>query len=114
MTIAAGISLETRALVLDLYGSTCQLCARGPGDHDRADQERRTHLVVALVDDSRPGGDDALCNLHVVCRACEASPPASPASPGLVALMEQLRRATIADQRKALEWLQRRLSHELA
>lgn len=108
MTVAANISPESRALLLDLYGSTCQLCARGPGDPDRSDQGRRTRLVVALVDDSRSGGDDALCNLHVVCTACEASPPTAAASPSLVALMGDLRRATIADQRKALEWLQRR------
>ena len=107
MAVDASISLETRALVLDLYGSTCQLCARGPGDPDRVDQGRLTRLVVALVDDSIPRGDDALCNLHVVCTACEASPPAEAASPSLVALMGELRRATIADQRKALEWLQR-------
>lgn len=108
MAIDANISLETRALVLDLYGSTCQLCARGPGDPDRVDQSRLTQLVVALADESLPGGDDARCNLNVVCTACETSPPTEAASPGLVALMGELRRATIADQRRALEWLQRR------
>lgn len=112
MALAANISLETRALVLDLYGSTCQLCARGPGDPDRADPGRRTRLVVALVDATRPGGADALCNLHVVCTACDANPPVEAASARLVALMGQLRRATIADQHKALEWLQCRFMQE--
>ena len=112
MALATNISLETRALVLDLYGSTCQLCARGPGDPDRTDPSRRTRLLVALVDATRVGRVEVLCNLHVVCRACEASPPVDAAITTLVALMGQLRRATIPEQRAALAWLQRRFAQD--
>ena len=111
MGLAVNISLETRALVLDLYGSTCQLCARGPGDPDRTQPGRRTRLVVARIDDSSLL-EDTLCNLHVVCIACESSPPVEAAAPSLVDLMGQLRRATVSDQRRALDWLLRRFGSE--
>lgn len=111
MARAANISPETRALVLDLYGSTCQLCARGPGDPDRLHPERRTRLVVGPSDDSGAPGE-ALCNLRVLCTACDARPPFEAASPGLVVLMGLLRRATVSDQRRALGWLRQRLGSE--
>lgn len=110
----AKVSAGMRFAILDLYGSTCQLCARGPGDPDRTDPGRRTRLIVRPIDDSRPSGDDSPCNLHVVCRACDVSPPCVAASPGLVALMGQVRRATERDQRRALDWLQRKFAREQA
>ena len=112
MAAETDISAAMRFAVLDLYGSTCQLCARGPGDPDRFDPGRRTRLTVRPIDDSRPSGDESPCNLHVVCWACDASPPGVAASPVLVALMGQLRRATEGDQQNALDWLQRKFGRE--
>ena len=114
MALDAQVAPGIRFMVLNLYGSTCQLCARGPGDPDRSDPGRRTRLVVRPIDESHPGGDNSPCNLHVVCGACVANPPTVAASPDLVLLMGQIRRANEADQRKALDWLQRRFAREQA
>ena len=100
-----GITPTTRALILDHYGSTCQLCARGPGDPDRLDPDQRTRLVVTRLDGSTALSDDAPCNLWVLCVTCREAPPPAAASPSLVALMGQLRRAAPQDQQRAHEWL---------
>jgi len=100
------ISKETRAIVLERNGYTCQMCGLAAGDQDPCHPERTVRLTIGhIVDKSKGGGDDPR-NLRAVCEACnEGLQNAAPMKPDRVWLLSQVRRATIDDQRAVLEWL---------
>lgn len=100
------ISKETRALVLERNGYTCQMCGAGAGDPDPYHPGQTIRLTMGHVIDKSKGGDDSPGNLRAVCANCnEGLQNASPAKPDFIALKTQVRRATQDDQRQILDWL---------
>ena len=103
------MSKETRAWVLERNGYTCQMCGRGAGDPDPFDPARKVRLTLGHIIDKSLGGDDSPDNLRAVCTSCnEGLQNTAPPKPDRLQLMRQLRRATIADQIHALEWLEQK------
>ena len=103
---ARGMSKETRAWVLERNGYTCQMCGLGAGDPDPFNSARKVRLTMGHIIDKSLGGLDTPDNLRAVCTNCnEGLQNTAPPRPDRLQLMRQLRRATIADQRHALEWL---------
>lgn len=101
-----GISKETRALVLDRNGFTCQMCGAAAGEPHPADPGRKTRLHIGHIRDKSMGGSGGLENLRAVCSVCnEGAANVTADRPSLLKLMTQVRRATIADQRALLDWL---------
>jgi hypothetical protein len=107
---ARGISKETRAWVLERNGYTCRMCGLGAGDPDPFDAAKKVRLVMGHIVDKSLGGGDGPDNLRAVCTNCnEGLQNTSPPKPDRMELMRQLRRATIADQEHARDWLEQRL-----
>jgi 5-methylcytosine-specific restriction endonuclease McrA len=101
-----GISKETRAIVLERNGYTCQSCGLAAGDQDPFHPGRTVRLTIGHIIDKSKGGCDDPRNLRAVCEVCnEGLQNASPMKPDRVWLLSQVRRATIDDQRAVLEWL---------
>ena len=104
-----GMSKETRAWVLERNGYTCQMCGLAAGDPDPFDPTRKVRLTLGHIIDKSLGGDDSPDNLRAVCTNCnEGLQNTAPPKPDRLQLMRQLRRATIADQIHALEWLEQK------
>ncbi len=104
-----GISKETRAWVLERNGYTCQMCGSAAGDPDPVNPGRKVRLTMGHIIDKSLGGPDTPDNLRAVCMSCnEGLANAAPPKPKRIELMRQLRRATVADQLHALEWLERK------
>lgn len=100
------ISKETRAIVLERNGYTCQMCGVAAGDIDPFNPNRTIRLTLGHVIDKSKGGEDIPSNLRAVCSNCnEGLQNASPIKPDRLQLLAQLRRATIDDQKAVLEWL---------
>lgn len=100
------ISKETRALVLERNGYTCQMCGVAAGDPDPLGGNRPVRLTMGHIVDKSKGGDDSPRNLRAVCTNCnEGLQNASPPKPDTIHLLSQVRRATISDQRAVLDWL---------
>lgn len=107
-----GISKETRAWVLERNGYTCQMCGLAAGDSDPFNPGRKVRLTMGHIIDKSLGGPDTPENLRAVCMNCnEGLANTSPPKPKRIELMRQLRRATIADQLYALEWLERKFKN---
>lgn len=103
---ARGISKETRALVLDRNGFTCQMCGAAAGEPHPYDPTRKTRLHIGHVIDKSLGGSDEASNLKAICSVCnEGAANVTLQRPDLNKLMVQVRRATAADQRELLRWL---------
>jgi hypothetical protein len=106
---ARGISKETRALVLDRNGYTCQMCGAAAGDPDPFDPRRRVRLHIGHIIDKSMGGSDDPSNLRAICSACnEGAGNRTLDRPTLKKLLVQVRRATGADQLEVLKWLVRK------
>jgi len=101
-----GISKETRAIVLERNGYTCQMCGVGAGDQDPFHPERTIRLTMGHIIDKSKGGDDTSQNLRAVCSNCnEGLQNAAPPKPDFILLKSQVRRATQEDQKQILDWL---------
>lgn len=101
-----GISKETRALVLERNGYTCQMCGVGAGDVDPYHPGRTIRLTMGHIIDKSKGGEDSSQNLRAVCSNCnEGLQNATPPKPDFILLKAQVRRATQDDQLKILTWL---------
>lgn len=101
-----GISKETRAIVLERNGYTCQMCGCAAGDQDPINSNRTIRLTIGHIVDKSKGGEDIPSNLRAVCSNCnEGLQNAAPIKPDRVQLLAQIRRATIDDQKAVLEWL---------
>jgi hypothetical protein len=104
---ARGISKETRAYVLDRNGFTCQMCGAVAGEPHPYDPSRKTRLHIGHVIDKSAGGSDEATNLKAICSVCnEGAANITLQRPDLNKLLVQVRRATAADQRELLDWLQ--------
>ena len=100
------ISKETRALVLDRDGFTCQQCGAVAGEPHPFDPTRKTRLQLGHVIDKSQGGTDDAANLRALCSVCnEGAANLTLDRPSLHKLLVQVRRATTDDQRSVLEWL---------
>ena len=103
------ISKETRALVLERDGYTCQMCGLGAGDPDPTSPGRTVRIVMGHIIDKSDGGEDSQGNLRAICDACNSGlQNCSPPRPKRIELLKLLRRATVEDQLAALAWLKGR------
>ncbi len=104
-----GISKETRALVLDRNGFTCQMCGAVAGEPHPSGDGRRTRLHIGHIVDKSVGGGDEPSNLRALCSVCnEGARNLTPDRPSLQKLLIQVRRATGGDQLEVLRWLLRK------
>ena len=103
---ARSISKEVRAFVLDRNGFTCQLCGAVASEPHPYSPGRAARLHVGHIIDKSMGGSGDPSNLKAICSACnEGSSNWTLDRPSYEKLLIQMRRATAADQLKALEWL---------
>lgn len=110
---AREISKETRAYVLDHNGFTCQMCGAVAGEPHPYDPTRKTRLHIGHIIDKSMGGTDDPANLRAICSICnEGASNLTLDRPSYEKLLIQIRRATGADQLKALEWLVRKFPEQ--
>ena len=103
---ARGISKETRGLVLNRNGFTCQMCGAVAGEPHPYDIGRKTRLHIGHVIDKSMGGTDDAANLRAICSVCnEGTKNLALDTPSARKLLIQIRRATGADQLEVLKWL---------
>lgn len=101
-----GISKETRALVLDRNGFTCQMCGAGAGEPHPFDPSRKTRLHIGHIIDKSMGGTDDPSNLRAVCSVCnEGASNITPDRPSTIKLKAQIRKARGDDQLELLKFL---------
>ena len=101
-----GISKETKALVLERNGYTCQMCGCAAGDPDPFNSNRTIRLTLGHIVDKSKGGEDTPSNLRAMCSNCnEGLQNAAPIKPDRLQLLVQIRRATLTDQKEVLDWL---------
>lgn len=103
------VSARVRAQVLERNGYTCQMCGAGAGDPDEEFPGRTVRLHIGHIMDRNQGGSDDLSNLRALCSTCnQGARNLVQEPPSWRWLLGQIRRANIDDQRKALEWLERK------
>lgn len=103
---ARNISKETRALVLERNGYTCQMCGMAAGDADPYNAGRTVRLTMGHIVEKDKGGTDDAGNLRAVCSNCnEGLQNISPPKPDKLQLLTYIRKATRDDQKAVLEWL---------
>jgi hypothetical protein len=101
-----GISKETRAIVLDRNGFTCQMCGVAAGEPHPYDNERKTRLHIGHIIDKSMGGTDDPSNLRAICSVCnEGASNLTLNRPDTIKLIAQVRRAPAKDQLDVLRWL---------
>jgi len=109
---ARSISKETRALVLERNGYTCQMCGAAAGEPHPYDPARRVRLHIGHVIDKSKGGSDDPSNLRAICSVCnEGAQNIAPMRPDLKQLLIQVRRAKAEDQIELLRWLRQKFRH---
>jgi hypothetical protein len=103
---AREISKETRAIVLDRNGFTCQMCGAVAGEPHPYDPSKKTRLHIGHIIDKSMGGTDDPSNLRAICSVCnEGASNITLTRPDLQKLLIQVRRATNGDQLEVLKWL---------
>src|SRR5579863_6843091 len=96
---ARNISKETRALVLERNGYTCQMCGVAAGDPDPYYPTRTIRLTMGHIIEKDKGGTDSQGNLRTVCSNCnEGLQNISPPKPDRLQLLTYVRKATRDDQ----------------
>lgn len=107
------ISKETRALVLHRDGFTCQICGRAAGESDTLHPGRKVQLTMGHIVPQSQGGTDEPDNLRAECTDCNEGTQNIPVAPASrKALLANVRRATIDDQRAVLSWLLEKFGQE--
>lgn len=110
-----GISKETRAIVLDRNGFTCQVCGAGAGEPHPFDTSRKTRLHLGHVIDKTMGGTDDPSNLRAVCSICnEGASNITPDRPSVLKLKAQIRKARGDDQLEILRLLVEKYPNQTA
>jgi HNH endonuclease len=103
---ARDISKETRALVLDRNGFTCQMCGAAAGETHPYDPSKKTRLHLGHILDKSHGGTDDITNLRAICSVCnEGASNITHDRPSAIKLLSQLRRGKTEDQLEVLKWL---------
>ena len=101
-----GISKETRALVLDRDGYTCQMCGAVAGEPHPANPNRNARLHMGHIVDKSQGGTDDPGNLRALCSICnEGASNLTLERPSALKLLAQIRRARATEQLEVLTWL---------
>lgn len=101
-----GISKETRAIVLDRNGFTCQMCGAVAGEPHPYDAGRKTRLHLGHIIDKSMGGTDEPSNLKAICSVCnEGASNVTLNRPDAMKLLTQIRRGAAQDQLEVLKWL---------
>lgn len=107
------ISKRIRAQVLERNGYTCQMCGAGAGEADDQNPGRKVRLHIGHIVDRSHGGRDELSNLRALCSTCnQGAKNIVQEPPSRVWLLGQLRRASLADQRAALQWLREKFRED--
>lgn len=100
------ISKETRALVLDRNGFTCQMCGAVAGEPHPYDPNRKTRLHIGHIVDKSQEGPDEVSNLRALCSVCnEGAANITPDRPSAKKLLMQIRRSATPEQLEVLDWL---------
>lgn len=100
------VSKETRSLVLERNGFTCQMCGAEAGQPHPYAPGKKTRLHIGHVLDKSKGGGDDIQNLRALCSVCnEGAQNITPIRPGLKEVIILLRRSRAEDQVEALKWL---------
>lgn len=100
------ISKETRAIVLDRNGFTCQMCGAVAGEPHPYEPSRKTRLHIGHIIDKSQGGSDEPSNLRALCSVCnEGASNITLDRPTVQKILIQLRRARGSDQTEVLKWL---------
>ncbi len=101
-----GISKETRAIVYDRNGYTCQMCGAGAGEPHPYDPSRKVRLHLGHIIDKSMGGPDDASNLRAVCSICNAGASnITPDRPSVIKLKAQIRKARGEDQLALMTFL---------
>lgn len=110
-----GISKETRAIVLDRNGFTCQMCGAGAGEPHPFDPSRKTRLHLGHTIDKSMGGGDDPSNLRAICSICnEGASNVTPDRPSVLKLKAQIRKARGDDQLELLKFLVEKYPNQTA
>ena len=100
------ISSETRALVLQRDGFTCQMCGAVSGEPHHDDNGHTTRIQVGRILAKSLGGGNERANLRAICSVCnEGLRNLTLERPSLRDLLIQIRRATGGHQLEVLKWL---------
>lgn len=111
--LARKISKETRALVLDRDGFTCQICGAVAGEPHPFDANRKTRLHIGHIIDKSMGGTDDPSNLRAICSVCnEGARNLTLDRPTARKLLVQIRRAAVEDQLEVLRWLLKKFPNQ--
>ncbi len=90
--------------MLERNGYTCQMC--GIGASNLTEDGRKARLRVGHIVDRSHDGKNELSNLRALCMDCnQGAKNLVQQLPTWTWLLAQLRRATIDDQRVAIDWL---------
>ena len=102
---AKPISKRLRAQVLERNGYTCQMCGVGAGE--LMEDGRAARLHVGHIKDRSHGGTETLDNLRALCSMCnQGAKNIAQEPPSWTWLIGQVRRASEAEQKEVLKWLQ--------
>lgn len=103
------ISRETRAIVLERDGYTCQTCGAEAGQPHPATPGKNTQLQIGHVIDKSKGGSDDPSNLRTQCSVCnQGLQNLTPMRPDLKHVLVTVRKATRDDQKATMEWLRKK------
>ena len=103
---SAAISRRLRAQVLERNGYTCVMCGAAAGEPDERNPNRKVRLHIGHIKDRSHGGTDTLNNLRALCSTCnEGAQNLAQEPPSWTFVLAQVRRASIDDQKKVLNWL---------
>jgi len=106
------ISKETRAIVLDRDGFTCQMCGVAAGELHPYNG-RKVQLQLGHIIDKSMGGTDDPSNLRAICSVCnEGASNLTLNRPDAIKLLAQIRRAPMKDQLVVLKWLQQKFPEQ--
>lgn len=110
-TFEPPISARLRAQVLERNGYTCQMCGIGAGDV--MEDGRKARLHVGHIKDRSHGGTQTLDNLRALCSQCnQGAKNIAQEPPSYTWVIGVVRRASIADQKAVLEWLQNKFGNK--
>jgi 5-methylcytosine-specific restriction endonuclease McrA len=99
------ISKETRAKVLETYGSVCYSCGAIAGEPHPANGKSTVLHMGHLLPKSR-GGTDTVPNLRPICMVCNTGAANISAElPTFKRLIAEVRKAPKTDQEEVFRWL---------
>lgn len=105
------ISQRLRAQVLERNGYTCTMCGAAAGDVDENNPNRTVRLHIGHIQDRDHRGETQLHNLRALCSACnQGAKNIAQEPPSYTFVIAQVRRAKESDQRKVLDWLNKKFA----